>query len=54
MMKITKQQTETYVLTDLDRLDPVTVYVTNYSIGKGKIVIDCFGDAWTSYWGGYG
>lgn len=36
-MKTEKIQTETYVLTDLDRLDPVTVYVTNYKPGQGSM-----------------
>lgn len=53
-MTTEKRQTETYVLTGLDRLDPVTVYVTNYKPGQGKIVIECFGEAWTAYWGGMG
>jgi hypothetical protein len=51
-MKTTKQETETYILTELDRLDPITVYITNYGQGKGKIVIECYGSAWSSFWGG--
>jgi len=51
-MKTEKNQTETYVLTDLDRLDPVTVYVTNYAPGKGKMVIECYCSSWAAYWGG--
>jgi len=51
-MNTNKQQIEAYILTDLDRLDPVTVYVTNYKPGSGRIVIECFGSAWASYWGG--
>lgn len=53
-MNTTKKETETYVLTDLDRLDPVTVYVTNYQPGQGKMVVECFGDAWAVYWGAMG
>lgn len=53
-MKTEKRQTETYVLADIERLDPVTVYVTNYAPGKGKLVIECFGQAWASYWGAMG
>jgi hypothetical protein len=53
-MKIEKIKTETYVLTDLDRLDPVTLYVTNYEKGKGKIVIECYGSSWSYYWGAMG
>ncbi|MEW7987911.1 MAG: hypothetical protein AB2799_19160 [Candidatus Thiodiazotropha sp.] len=51
-MNIEKRRTETYILTNLGTLDPVTVYVTNYQQGKGKIVIECFGDVWANYWGG--
>lgn len=51
-MEIEKRNTETYVLTNLEGLDPVTVYVTNYEPGKGKIVIECYGESWANYWGG--
>lgn len=53
-MKVSKNETETYVLTKIDRLDPVTAYVTNYSPERGKIVIECFGRSWSCYWGGMG
>ena len=53
-MNTEKRQTETYVITGWDRLDAVTVYVTNYKLGQGKLVIECYGDAWAHYWGGMG
>jgi len=55
-MGTTKTQTETYVLQKLDRLDPVTAYVTNAEsgVGQGKIVIECYSKAWACYWGGMG
>ena len=49
-METTKKQTETYVILKVKGLDPITVYVTNYSAGEGKIVIECYGDAWAHYW----
>lgn len=49
-MEIKKRKTDTYILTNLDDLDPVTVYVTNYETGKGKLVIESFGEAWANYW----
>ena len=39
-------------LTDLDRLDPITVFVEDYEAGKGKITFECFGKSWSYYWGG--
>lgn len=53
-MNTEKKQTETYVITGWDRLDAVTVYVTNYKLGQGKIVIECYDDVWTHYWGAMG
>lgn len=53
-MKIEKKQTETYVITGFGDLDAVTVYVTNYKPGQGKLVIECYGEAWAHYWGAMG
>lgn len=53
-MNTVKTTTETYIITHAHALDPITVYVTNYKPGQGKITIDCYGQAWTAYWGGMG
>lgn len=53
-MKVINRHTYTYILTGLEGLDPITVYVTNYKLGQGKVVIECFGDAWAHYWGAMG
>lgn len=37
-------------LTDLDRLDPVTVYLENFEPGRGKITITCFRKSWSAGW----
>lgn len=49
-MEVNKRTSETYIITDVPSLDPITVYVTNYTKGRGKIVIESFGEAWTCYW----
>ena len=33
-------------------LDPITVYVTQHSERAGQITFDCYGKAWSCYWGG--
>lgn len=53
-MNIEKRQTETYVITGLVDLDTVTTYVTNYALGQGKLVIECYGESWAHYWGAMG
>lgn len=35
-------------------LDPVTVILEDDKPGKGKIIIECYGESWSSYWGGMG
>lgn len=54
-MKINREQKiEVYLLTEIKGIEPVTVYVTNYKLGQGKMVIECFGDSWAYYWGSMG
>ena len=53
-MKIDKSQTDIYILAAIESLDPITVYVTNYSLGRGKVVIECYGRVWSCYWGSMG
>ena len=49
-MKIEKIDVLSFVLTDLERLDPVRVMIENYEPGKGRITITCYGKAWTAAW----
>ncbi len=51
-MKIEQSMTKKLVLTNLERLDPVTVFIEDFEPGKGRITMCCYGQSWTSYWGG--
>jgi len=53
-MKTTTSQVTKLVLTDLDRLDPVSVITEDFGSERGKIIIECYGKAWTAYWGSMG
>jgi hypothetical protein len=53
-MRIEHSETKTYKLFDVKALDPITVFVSNYGAGRGGLVIECFGKAWSAYWGGMG
>ena len=53
-MNVQKRETATYVLSGLEELDPVTVYVTNYGEGVGKLVVECYGEAWAAAWSAMG
>jgi hypothetical protein len=53
-MKIESSQVTKIRLSELDRLDPVTVILEDIEPRKGKIIIECYGQSWSSYWGGMG
>jgi len=53
-MKIVKSTVIKIKATELQDLDPVTLYIENIEPSKGKIVIECFGKSWSAYWGGMG
>lgn len=33
------------------KLDPITVILEDYEPGKGKIVVECYGQSWSAFWG---
>lgn len=37
-------------ITEVENLDPITVIVEDFSPGKGKIVIECWGRSWAATW----
>lgn len=53
-MKFTESLVTKLCITDIIRLDTVTVYLENFELGRGKLTIEVFGDAWSSYWGAMG
>jgi hypothetical protein len=34
--------------------DPITVFFQDFEPGKGRMVMECYGQAWASYWGAMG
>lgn len=53
-MEIETSTVTKYKLTKLDKLDPVTVICEDLGPRQGKIIIECFGESWSAYWGGMG
>lgn len=55
-MKITPLQLTAYEITPPPSfsLDPIRVTLHDVSPGHGRIVIECYGKAWSTYWGGMG
>lgn len=66
-MKLEVSNTVKLVLSGLERLDPVTVFLEDlgqrpcpiegdpdYWTGQGKLTVSCWGKSWSTYWGGMG
>lgn len=56
-MQIKRTTVEKIRIEDINashRLDPVEVIIENYGEGAGKIIITCWGESWTGYWGSMG
>jgi hypothetical protein len=43
-----------FVIDEVRALDPITVILVAYGQGKGKIILECYGTTWSTYWGGMG
>jgi len=53
-MKIEESLIKQIKVSDLDRLDPITIIVEDIAEGKANVTIKCFDKSWTSYWGAMG
>ena len=43
-----------FTIFDIPRLDPVTVVLQDIALGNGRLIVECYGEVWTGYWGGMG
>jgi hypothetical protein len=43
-----------FTIFDAPRLDPITVIIQDVASGKGRLTVECFGSAWSGFWGATG
>lgn len=56
-MKVTQSQVQKIRIEGIEQshsLDPIEVIIENYGGGQGKILISCWGESWTGFWGSMG
>ncbi len=53
-MRVEKREVESFTIFDAPGLDPVTVTLHDYDIGKGMLTVAVFGQAWCHYWNAMG
>lgn len=49
-MNVVVSQAVKVSLPGSDDLDPISVYLENFGDSRGKIIIECWGRAWSAYW----
>jgi len=49
-MNIQKSEVTKIIITGVENLDPVAVYLEDHGNASGKIIITCYGASWTHYW----
>ena len=53
-MDVSKEKVTKLKISGAKSLDPVTVIVDDLGPEQGKIIIECYGKAWSAYWGAMG
>lgn len=53
-MRVELSKTDTMTVRDAQALDPVTVFLQDFGAGRGRITIECYGRAWSTFFGNYG
>lgn len=43
-----------FTIFEAKALDPITVVLQDIAPGKGRLIIECYGEAWSGYWGAMG
>lgn len=53
-MNLDPRPANAFTIIDAPKLDPITVILQDLAPGKGRIIIECFGMAWSAYWNAMG
>lgn len=47
-----KQECECFLIEAQQGLDPITVVLQDLGPNQGKIIVECYGLSWSTFWGG--
>lgn len=48
------ERVKVFTVFDAPKLDPVTVVLQDVAQGRGRLLVECYGSAWSGYWGAIG
>lgn len=53
-MKISPITVTALEITEAPALDPIRVFMQDFGKGQGRLIIECYGRAWSNFWGAMG
>ena len=53
-MRIEKQTASIFTIHEAPALDPITVILQDLGPKQGRLIVECYGEIWTAFWGGMG
>lgn len=53
-MRTETAKTEGFTIFDADGFDPILVVFQDLGDGRGRLLLECYGWAWATYWGAMG
>jgi hypothetical protein len=53
-MKISPLNITTFEITEVHALDPIRVFMQDFGKGQGRLIIECYGRAWSNFWSAMG
>jgi hypothetical protein len=48
------ERVKVFTIFDAPKLDPITVVLQDVGPGCGRLIVECYGSAWSAYWGAMG
>lgn len=53
-MEVEGFETVNYLVTEIQNIDPIRIYIEDIAVGVGRIVLTCYGRSYTAFWSGMG
>ncbi len=53
-MRIEPAKVDAFTIFGAPALDPVTVVMQDFGGGSGRFIVECYGEAWSAWWGAMG
>ena len=53
-MRTETERADVFTIYEVPSLVPITVVLQDLGAGNGRLIVECFGSAWSGYWGAMG